>query len=120
MNVQAEIKLHFKRIGVRKMKRIVSLFLSIAIIFILSATNPERAEYIDWINHKTMEQSSNLLKKGILSLAGESIFDAGTTKSDYVVFSIYKTDFTDVGMGKVTTIAIFNQFIPLSSLEKAE
>ena len=102
------------------MKRLVSIVLSILIIFILSATNPERNEYIDWINHKTMEQSSNLLKKGILSVSGKSIFDAGTTKSDYVVFSIYKTDFTDVGMGKVTTIGIFNQFIPLSSVEKGQ
>ncbi|WP_040204238.1 DUF4359 domain-containing protein [Neobacillus jeddahensis] len=100
------------------MKRLFSLILAIMVIYILSATNPERADYIDWINHTTMEQSSNLLKKGILSLAGESIFDAGTTKSDYVVFSIYKTDFTEVGMGKITTIGVFNQFIPLTSLEK--
>jgi len=100
------------------MKRLVSLFLPVVVIFVLSATNPERGEYIDWINHKTMEQSSNLIKKGILSLAGESIFDAGTTKSDYVIFSVYKTDFTDVGMGKVTTLGIFNRFIPLSSLDK--
>ncbi|MFZ7943791.1 MULTISPECIES: DUF4359 domain-containing protein [Bacillaceae] len=100
------------------MKRLGSIVLSIFIIFVLSATNPERAEYIDWINHKTMDQSSNLLKKGILSVAGKSIFDAGTTKSDYVVFSIYKTDFTDIGMGKVTTIGVFNRFIPLSSFGK--
>ncbi|MFK9090255.1 DUF4359 domain-containing protein [Bacillus salipaludis] len=102
------------------MKRLGSIILSIFIIFVLSATNPERAEYIDWINHKTMEQSSNLIKKGILSVAGKSIFDAGTTKSDYFVFSIYKTDFSDAGMGKVTTIGIFNQFIPLSSFEKGQ
>jgi hypothetical protein len=100
------------------MKRLFSLILAVVVLFVLSATNPERAQYVDWINHKTMEQSSNLLEKGILSLAGKSIFDAGTTKSDYVVFSIYKTDFTEVGLGKVTTIAIFNHFIPLSQLEK--
>ncbi|EKN71500.1 lipoprotein [Neobacillus bataviensis LMG 21833] len=102
------------------MRRLGSIILSIFIIFVLSATNPERAEYIDWINHKTMEQSSNLIKKGILSVAGKSIFDAGTTKSDYLVFSVYKTDFTDVGLGKVTTIGVFNQFIPLSSFDKGQ
>ncbi|MBO0961658.1 DUF4359 domain-containing protein [Neobacillus sp. MM2021_6] len=100
------------------MKRLSSIILSIFIIFVLSATNPERAEYLDWINHKTMDQSSNILKKGILSVAGKSIFDAGTTKSDYLVFSVYKTDFTDVGLGKVTTIGVFNQFIPLNKFEK--
>ncbi|PLS04317.1 DUF4359 domain-containing protein [Neobacillus cucumis] len=100
------------------MKRLVSLLLSVVIIFVLSATNPGRSEYVDWVNQKTMDQSSNLLKRGILSVAGKSIFDAGTTKKDYVVFSIYKTDFTDVGMGKMTTLGIFNQFIPLTNLEK--
>ncbi|WML41254.1 DUF4359 domain-containing protein [Neobacillus sp. OS1-2] len=102
------------------MKRLGSIILSIFIIFVLSATNPERSDYLDWINHKTMDQSSNILKKGILSVAGKSIFDAGTTKSDYLVFSVYKTDFTDVGLGKVTTIGVFNQFIPLSSFEKGQ
>ncbi|MBM7654757.1 DUF4359 domain-containing protein [Neobacillus cucumis] len=100
------------------MKRFVSLFLAVVIIFVLSATNPNRSEYIDWINQKSMDQSSNLLKRGILSIAGKSIFDAGTTKSDYVVFSIYKTDFSDVGMGKMTTLGIFHEFIPLSSLDQ--
>ena len=100
------------------MKRFVSLFLPVVIIFVLSATNPNRSEYIDWVNQKSMDQSSNLLKRGILSIAGKSIFDAGTTKSDYVVLSIYKTDFTDVGMGKMTTLGIFHEFIPLSSLDQ--
>jgi len=100
------------------MRRFFSLLLSIVILVVLSSTNPGRSEYIDWVNHKSMDQSSNLLKRGLLSIAGKSIFDAGTTKSDYVVFSVYKTDFSDVGMGKMTTIGIFNQFIPLSSLEK--
>jgi hypothetical protein len=100
------------------MRRFFSLLLSIVILVVLSSTNPGRSEYIDWVNHKSMDQSSNLLKRGLLSIAGKSIFDAETTKSDYVVFSVYKTDFSDVGMGKMTTIGIFNQFIPLSNLEK--
>lgn len=95
------------------MRRLVSLFLSTVMIFILTATNPERTDYIDWLSHQKIEQSSNLIKKGILSLAGDSIFDEGTTKSDYVVFSIFQSDFSEVGMGKVTTLGIFNHFIPL-------
>lgn len=97
------------------MKPIVTIILLIAVVFFLSTTNPDRSEYIDWINHETMDKSSNLIEKGILTLAGKSIFDAGTTKSDYFIFSVYKTDFSEVGMGKVTTIGIFNRFIPISS-----
>jgi len=100
------------------MRRFGSLILAVALIYVLSVTNPGRSEYIDWVNHKTMDQSSNLLKRGILSIAGKSIFDAGTTKKDYMVFSVYKTDFTEVGMGKTTTIGILHQFIPLTGLEK--
>jgi hypothetical protein len=99
------------------MKRLVPIIILIAVIYVLSTTNPERAAYIEWINHKTMDKSSNLFEKGILSLAGKSIFDAGTTQKDYVIFSVYKTDFSDVGMGKVTSVGIFNKFITISSKE---
>lgn len=96
------------------MRRLISIILFAAVIFVLSATNPERAEYIEWINNKTMNQSSNLLQKGILSVAGKTIFDAGTTEDDYVLFTIYKTDFSEVGMGKVTSIGVFKRFVTLS------
>jgi hypothetical protein len=99
------------------MKRLVPIIIFIAILYVLSTTNPERSAYIDWINHKTMDKSSNLIEKGVLSLAGKSIFDAGTTQKDYVVFSVYKTDFSDVGLGKVTSIGLFNKFITISRKE---
>lgn len=97
------------------MKRILSIIILIVVLFVLSQTNPGRADYIDWINHEAMDQSSNILEKGILSLAGEKVFDLGTTQKDYTLFSIYKTDFTEIGMGKITTIGIFNKFIPISN-----
>lgn len=99
------------------MKRLIPIIIFIAVIYVLSTTNPKRSAYIDWINHKKMETSSNLIEKGVLSLAGESIFDAGTTQKDYFIFSIYKTDFSEVGFGKVTTIGIFNKFINIKSTE---
>ncbi|MEH7081517.1 DUF4359 domain-containing protein [Neobacillus drentensis] len=99
------------------MKRIVPIIILIALIYVLSTTNPKRSAYIDWVNHKTMDKSSNLIEKGVLSLAGESIFDAGTTQKDYFIFSIYKTDFSEVGFGKVTSIGILNKFITIKSSE---
>jgi hypothetical protein len=65
-----------------------------------------------------MDQSSNILEKGVLSLAGEKVFDMGTTESDYFLFSVYKTDFSEIGLGQVTCIGIFNKFIPISKNEK--
>lgn len=99
------------------MKRIISIILLIVIVFVLSATNPKRSAYIEWINHEAMDQSSNILEKGILSLAGKKVFDMGTTDEDYFIFSVYKTDFSEIGLGQVTCIGIFNQFIPISKVK---
>ena len=100
------------------MKKIISIILLIVIIFVLSETNPGRSQYVEWITHEAMDQSSNILEKGILSLAGEKVFDMGTTEKDYFIFSVYKTDFSEIGLGQVTNIGIFNKFIPISKNEK--
>ena len=100
------------------MKKVISIILLIVIVFVLSETNPGRSEYIEWITHKAMDQSSNILEKGILSLAGEEVFDMGTTESDYFIFSVYKTDFSEIGLSQVTCIGFFNTFIPISKNEK--
>jgi hypothetical protein len=100
------------------MKKIISIILLIVIVFVLSETNPGRSEYIEWITHEAMDQSSNILEKGILSLAGEEVFDMGTTESDYFIFSVYKTDFSEIGLSQVTCIGFFNTFIPISKNEK--
>ncbi|MEH7180270.1 DUF4359 domain-containing protein [Neobacillus vireti] len=100
------------------MKRILSIVVIILVIFVLSETNPERKEYIDWMNNKSMNESSNILEKGILSVAGESFFDAGTTRKDYFIFSIYKTDFSEVGLGNSTSIGIFNKFFSISKTKE--
>jgi hypothetical protein len=99
-------------------KKVISIILLIVIVFVLSETNPGRSEYIEWITHKAMDQSSNVLEKGILSLAGEEVFDMGTTESDYFIFSVYKTDFSKIGLSQVTCIGFFNTFIPISKNEK--
>jgi hypothetical protein len=99
-------------------KKVVSIILLIVIVFVLSETNPGRSAYIEWVTHEAMDQSSNILEKGILSLAGEKVFDMGTTESDYFIFSVYKTDFTEIGQGRVTSIGVFNTFIPVSKHEK--
>jgi hypothetical protein len=100
------------------MKKIISIILLIVMVFVLSVTNPGRTQYVEWITHEAMDQSSNMLEKGILSLAGEKVFDMGTTEKDYFIFTVYKTDFSEIGLGQVTAIGIFNKFIPISKNEK--
>lgn len=100
------------------MKRIISTILLIVIVFVLSDKNPSRTQYIEWVTHEAMDQSSNLLEKGILSLAGEKVFDMGTTESDYFIFSVYKTDLSEIGLGQITCVGVFNKFIPISKESK--
>ena len=100
------------------MKKIISIILLIVILFVLSQTNPGRSAYIEWITDEAMDQSSTILEKGLLSLAGEKVFDMGTTETDYFIFSVYKTDFSEIGLGKVTCVGVFNKFIPVSKSEK--
>jgi hypothetical protein len=96
------------------LRKILSIILIVLVIFVLSETNPDRKQYVDWMNNNAMTKSTNFIEKGILSVAGESIFDAGTTQKDYFIFSIYKTDFSEVKMGTVTSIGLFNKFFTIS------
>ncbi|CAG9608513.1 DUF4359 domain-containing protein [Pseudoneobacillus rhizosphaerae] len=96
------------------MKRTIYFIGLVVLVFFLTETNPTRSEYVTWLNDKTLNESSNFLEKGVISLVGQTIFDASTTHSDYYLFSVYTTDFSDFGKGKVKSIGIFNQFITIS------
>ena len=97
----------------RLLRRLVTIICLIVVLYILSETNPTRSEYVEWINHKTVDESSSILEKGIFKLAGKSIFDMNTTQKDYVFFTVYKTDFSTTGMGVIQAVGVFNHFIEI-------
>lgn len=96
------------------MKRIIYIICLVVFVFFLTQTNPTRSEYVTWMNEKTLNESSNLFEKGVISLVGETFFDASTTQSNYYLFSIYTTDFGEFGKGKIKSIGIFNQFFSIT------
>jgi hypothetical protein len=96
------------------MRRLFSLVIVIVLLYFLMATNPSRTEYVEWLNNKALDQSSNILEKGVISLVGKQVSDAMTTRKNYYFFSLYTTDYTDFGQSKITSIGIFNQFITIS------
>jgi hypothetical protein len=62
-------------------------------------------------------ESTNLFEKGIISLVGKTFLDASTTQANYYIFTVYTTDFSYYGKGKMKSIGIFNQFIPIGQSE---
>lgn len=96
------------------MRKLIAILCFVGLLYFLSETNPNRTEYVEWINDKTLNESSGFLEKGVISLVGEAFFDAATSRKDYFAFSIYTTDFSDIGKGKIKSIGVFNQFIPIS------
>lgn len=82
-------------------------------ILILSCilTNPNKNEYINWSKEEIQSQSSNILEKGVMGFLGEKIISNTTTTRNYIIFSIYKTE---IEGGKLTTLGIFKNFIPIN------
>jgi hypothetical protein len=103
-----------EELGYINMKNLIKLLLVAVVVFVLVETNPSKPEYVDWLKQKTMNESSSLLEKGTISLFGKTVFDMGTKRTDYFVFSYYDTDLTDIGAGEVKCIGLFNHFIPVS------
>ncbi|MHC0037510.1 DUF4359 domain-containing protein [Pseudoneobacillus sp. C159] len=96
------------------MSRLVFFICLVFLVFCLTETNPTRSEYVNWLNERALNESSNFLEKGVISLVGETYFDATTSRRDFYLFSIYTTDFSGIGKEKMQSLGIFNQFIPLS------
>jgi hypothetical protein len=99
------------------MRKIIYFICLLGILFFLTETNPTRSEYVTWVNEKTLNESKNVLARGVISLVGETVFEASTTHKDYHLFSVFTTDFSDVGKGKWKSIGVFNQFITFSQTE---
>jgi hypothetical protein len=95
------------------MKRIIYLICFIGILYFLTETNPSRSQYVEWLNEEALNDSTNFLEKGVISLVGQTFFDASTSVKNYYIFSIFTTDLSDTGKGKMKAIGVFNQIIPL-------
>jgi hypothetical protein len=88
------------------------LVLLALILVILANTNPPKSSYVAWANDKIMEKSTSGLESGLISLFGNSVIGATTTSRNLYFGTVFTTT---IGGKKVTTLGLFNQFIPISS-----
>lgn len=89
-----------------------SLFIIGIIVVILGVTNPSESEYKEWFVDEMKDRSeSGLLDFGI-DLIGPSYVEKETSYTNYLLFSVYKTQLP--GPTEVTTVGVFNKFFFIS------
>ncbi|MBN8207863.1 DUF4359 domain-containing protein [Bacillus sp. NTK071] len=78
--------------------------LAIALFF----TNPDQEDYSSWIGKQLKKDQNALIEIGV-DLAVVPYFKENTTRENWYLFSVYKTEIWD---GKeVVAIGVFSQFI---------
>jgi hypothetical protein len=89
---------------------------ALILIFFISliGANPTREEYNHWVTEQVMD-GQNSIVQGIVNWVSEPILNATTTQTDYIIFSIYETDLSLLGIENIVVIGIWNQFIPISA-----
>jgi len=86
------------------------------IALILGMTNPSEAEYKEWFTKQMKDQSeSDLLDFGI-DLLGPDYVEKETSYTNYIVFSMYKTELQNAT--EVTAIGLFSNFFFVSKSKK--
>lgn len=80
--------------------------------------NPTREEYNDWMSSQVTGETQNVFIQGLVDIVSEPILNSSTTHTDYVVFSIFETDLSLLGLENMRVLGILGQFIPLSNNEQ--
>jgi hypothetical protein len=78
-------------------------------------TNPSKADFVGWVEEKGIEQSDNIIEKGITYFATEAWAESLTHTSNYIIFSTYTMLMPD-GQN-MNFIGAFNNFLPLGHIE---
>jgi hypothetical protein len=91
---------------------VVYAFILILFISLIGA-NPTRDEYNRWVAEQITEGTQNVVIQGLVNLVSEPLLDSSTTHTDYIIFSVYETDLSLLGVENIKVIGIWNQFILL-------
>jgi DNA-binding MltR family transcriptional regulator len=87
-------------------KTIVLLFLTGVLILVLAVTNPDKADYVKWSEEQLTEDAGPLTNIGV-SLLGEKYIKNNTNYRNFLLFSIYETEYNNQ---TIHVIGIFESF----------
>ncbi len=91
-------------------KGIISIILIVGIVMTGAFSNPHKMDYVDYSVSRFVGLGDPALIKAVMVSALETIVNASTLRSDYVVFSIY--DFSIPGYSS-QTLGLFGNFVLL-------
>lgn len=77
------------------------------VLIILAATNPGKAEYVEWAKARAMDASEDSsLGRWLVSALGGSVIDAATEVTNCWLFTVFRS-------GDMVTVGILRNFVPL-------
>ena len=83
------------------------VLLALALVLVLlAATNPSRAEYIEWAKEQSVASQEGGLARFLASTLSGPVLEMSTQAKNYVFFSLFRT-------GDRTILGICHRFIPL-------
>lgn len=90
----------------------IFLILILVAATFLAITNPTKDEFISWGVEEIQSQSETELEKIIEGVVGREVLELKTSRTNYVVFSIYTVD---NGQDSMRYLGIISQFFRLSN-----
>ena len=90
----------------------IFLILILVAATFLAITNPTRDEFISWGVEEIQSQSETELEKIIEGVVGREVLELKTSRTNYVVYSIYTVD---NGQDNMRYLGIISQFFRLSN-----
>jgi hypothetical protein len=90
----------------------IFLILILVAATFLAITNPTKDEFISWGVEEMQSQSETELEKIIEGVVGREVLELKTSRTNYVVYSIYTVD---NGQDKMRYLGIISQFFRLGN-----
>lgn len=104
------------------MKKYITLFFVVLIVWTLALTKPTMASYVDWtmniMRQDLQQESTDVLTSTINGLGlkwfGPTLIESSTTVRNYCVYDVFETN---IDGRSIKVLGIFNQFIPLETTD---
>ncbi len=93
-------------------KNIIIVLLLAVILVIAAMTNPKKDDYSNWVKEQLVQNTDGQLGKALTTLFAPTIVNESTVAQNYVFFSVFRTD---VDKYHITTIGLFNNYIPIEN-----
>lgn len=94
-------------------KLLISIIIIISIILIV-ATNPNEINYDTFLKNQAIQTfNGNPIATGLTELFGSSLIDSSTVRTNYVLFSTYKTAINS--NQSIVYLGILGHFVPIST-----